>query len=75
MSAYVGLDVHKDFTFATVLDQTGRVVVQRKLANEYVPSCARADRAYILESGKIVLEGKGRELLNLPSIKEAYLGV
>jgi len=36
MSAYVGLDVHKDFTFATVLDQTGRVVVQRKLANEHV---------------------------------------
>jgi len=38
MSAYIGLDVHKDFTFATVLDQDGRVVVQRKLANEHVPS-------------------------------------
>jgi len=38
MSAYVGLDVHKDFTFATVLDQTGRVVVQRKLPNELVQS-------------------------------------
>jgi len=37
MSAYVGLDVHKDFTFATVLDQS-RVVVQRKLANELVQS-------------------------------------
>jgi len=35
MSAYVGLDVHKDFTFATVLDQS-RVVVQRKLPNELV---------------------------------------
>ena len=40
MSAYVGLDVHKDWTFATVLDQTGRVVVRRKLENEHVP-CAR----------------------------------
>jgi transposase len=38
MSAYVGLDVHKDWSFATVLDQTGRVVVRRKLANEHVPS-------------------------------------
>jgi len=38
MSAYIGLDVHKDFTFATVLDQAGRVVVQRKLPNELVPS-------------------------------------
>jgi len=26
MSAYVGLDVHKDWTFATVLNQDGQVV-------------------------------------------------
>ncbi|MGC8999277.1 MAG: IS110 family transposase, partial [Candidatus Bathyarchaeia archaeon] len=38
MSAYIGLDVHKDWTFATVLDQNGRVVVQRRLPNELVPS-------------------------------------
>ena len=38
MSAYIGLDVHKDWTFATVLDQSGRVVVRRKLENEHVPS-------------------------------------
>lgn len=37
MSAYVGLDVHKDWSFATVLDQDGRVVVQRRLLNEHVP--------------------------------------
>jgi hypothetical protein len=38
MSAYIGLDVHKDWTFATDLDQNGRVVAQRKLENEHVPS-------------------------------------
>jgi hypothetical protein len=38
MSAYIGLDVHKDWTFAAVLDQTGRVVARRKLTNEHVPS-------------------------------------
>jgi hypothetical protein len=38
MSAYIGLDVHKDWSFATVLDQDGRVVVQRRMANELVPS-------------------------------------
>ena len=38
MSAYIGLDVHKEWTFATVLDQNGRVVDQRKLLNEHVPS-------------------------------------
>ena len=38
MSAYIGLDVHKVWSFATVLDQTGRVVARRKLENEHVPS-------------------------------------
>jgi hypothetical protein len=38
LSAYVGLNIHKDWTFATVLDHTGRVVVRRKLENEHVPS-------------------------------------
>ena len=33
------------------------------------------DRAYVLENGKIVLEGKGEELLNNPEVKKAYLGI
>ena len=33
-----------------------------------------ADRAYVLETGKIVLSGKASELLNNDSIKKAYLG-
>lgn len=33
-----------------------------------------ADRAYVLETGKIVLEGDAKELLNDDSIKKAYLG-
>ena len=33
-----------------------------------------ADRAYVLETGKIVLEGKASDLLNNDSIKKAYLG-
>ena len=33
-----------------------------------------ADRAYVLETGKIVLEGKAEELLENDSIKKAYLG-
>ena len=33
-----------------------------------------ADRAYVLETGKIVLEGKAEELLNDDSVKKAYLG-
>ncbi|MGN0514010.1 MAG: ABC transporter ATP-binding protein [Lachnospiraceae bacterium] len=33
-----------------------------------------ADRGYVLETGKIVLEGKASDLLNNDSVKKAYLG-
>ena len=33
-----------------------------------------ADRAYVLETGKIVLEGNAKDLLEDDSIKKAYLG-
>ena len=33
-----------------------------------------ADRAYVLETGKIVLEGNAKDLINDDSIKKAYLG-
>jgi len=34
-----------------------------------------ADRAYVLENGRIVLEGKGSDLLADPHIRQAYLGI
>jgi len=34
-----------------------------------------ADRAYLLETGRVILHGTGKELLNDPMIKEAYLGM
>lgn len=33
-----------------------------------------ADKAYVLETGTIAMEGSGKELLDNPKIKEAYLG-
>lgn len=33
-----------------------------------------AHRAYVLETGKIVLNGTGKELINSPEIQKAYLG-
>jgi branched-chain amino acid transport system ATP-binding protein len=33
-----------------------------------------ADRAYVLETGRITLQGSGAELLNDPKVKAAYLG-
>jgi branched-chain amino acid transport system ATP-binding protein len=32
------------------------------------------DRAYVLESGEVALHGTGKELLNDPHVKQAYLG-
>jgi branched-chain amino acid transport system ATP-binding protein len=34
-----------------------------------------ADRAYVLENGQIVLEGKGKDLLQDDMVKKAYLGL
>jgi branched-chain amino acid transport system ATP-binding protein len=33
-----------------------------------------AERAYVIETGKIVLAGSGRELLGNPKVQDAYLG-
>jgi branched-chain amino acid transport system ATP-binding protein len=36
---------------------------------------AIADRAYVLETGRVGMHGGGRELLDNPHIKAAYLGL
>jgi branched-chain amino acid transport system ATP-binding protein len=36
---------------------------------------AVADRAYVLESGRIALEGRGAELLANPRVQQSYLGL
>jgi branched-chain amino acid transport system ATP-binding protein len=33
-----------------------------------------ADRAYVLETGEVVMEGTGKELLASPEVRKAYLG-
>ena len=37
-------------------------------------SLAISDRAYVLETGKIVLSGTGEELMKSEDVKKAYLG-
>jgi len=34
-----------------------------------------ADKAYIMETGRITLTGKGKELLNNDHVRKAYLGL
>ncbi len=38
-------------------------------------SLSLSDRGYVLEHGRIAMEGPAKELLNDPHIKEAYLGI
>ena len=33
-----------------------------------------ADRAYVMERGRIALSGTGQELLNMPEVQRTYLG-
>jgi branched-chain amino acid transport system ATP-binding protein len=32
------------------------------------------DYAYVMENGRIIMEGQGQELADNPRVKEAYLG-
>ena len=36
---------------------------------------ALADRGYVLETGDVVLQGTGKELLSNDKVREAYLGM
>ncbi|MHB8635033.1 MAG: ABC transporter ATP-binding protein [Fimbriimonadaceae bacterium] len=56
------LDLNKDGTTILIVEQN---------ANRALEVC---NRAYVLETGNIVLEGAGTDLLTNPKVKEAYLG-
>ena len=45
------------------------------LVEQNVRALNLAHRAYIVENGRIVLEGKGRELMENERVKKAYLGM
>lgn len=44
------------------------------LVEQNAKALAIADRAYVLETGNIVLSGDAKEMMNNDSIKKAYLG-
>ena len=47
------------------------IVLVEQMANQALDA---ADRAYVLETGRITLSGTGAELLRDPSVRAAYLG-
>jgi hypothetical protein len=55
---------------------TAEVGTSVLLMEEDVDAALRlAQRAYVMETGRIVAEGTGEQLLNDPRVREAYLGV
>ncbi len=48
------------------------ILLVEQMANQ---ALAVADRAYVLEGGRITAEGSGKELLNDPKVRAAYLGI
>ena len=59
-------------TIRTINDEVVTVVLVEQNIHD---SLNVADRGYVLEEGRIVLEGKSRELLSNSHIKEVYLGL
>ncbi len=54
--------IHKNGKTILLIEQNG------------VMALSVADRGYVMETGEIILSGKGQELLNDPAVRKAYLG-
>ncbi|WP_420118745.1 ABC transporter ATP-binding protein [Micromonospora sp.] len=65
--------IQQIFTIITEINEQGTTILL--VEQNAQQALARAHRAYVLETGRIVKSGTGAELLHDPSVKEAYLGV
>ena len=60
------------FNTIRALQETGlTILLVEQMANQ---ALGVADRAYVLETGRITLQGRGCDLLNDPKVRAAYLG-
>ncbi|MGH3734934.1 MAG: ABC transporter ATP-binding protein [Micromonosporaceae bacterium] len=65
--------IQQIFSIITEISEQGTpILVVEQNAQQ---ALSHANRAYVMETGRIVKEGPGRELLHDPSVREAYLGV
>jgi branched-chain amino acid transport system ATP-binding protein len=61
--------------FATVKAINAQGITVLLVEQNVFHSLNTAVRGYVLENGSVVLEGGGKELLNNPMVREAYLGI
>lgn len=64
--------VSEIFDIIRVINENGTTVLL--VEQNAKKALSIADRAYVLETGKIVMEGNAKELMNDDGIKKAYLG-
>jgi branched-chain amino acid transport system ATP-binding protein len=65
--------IQQIFNIITEINQQGTTILL--VEQNAQQALSRAHRAYVLETGWIVKEGTGHQLLTDPAVKEAYLGV
>ena len=65
--------IQQIFSIISEINEQGTTVLL--VEQNAAQALARADRAYVLETGRIVKTGSGTTLLDDPSVREAYLGV
>ncbi|MBO4208187.1 ABC transporter ATP-binding protein [Micromonospora echinofusca] len=65
--------IQQIFQIITEINEQGTTILL--VEQNAQQALARAHRAYVLETGRIVKSGTGAELLHDPAVKEAYLGV
>ena len=67
------LVIKQIFDIVTEINQQGTTILL--VEQNAQQALSRAHRGYVLETGRIVKEGTGQDLLHDPAVKEAYLGV
>lgn len=61
--------------FAVVADLRSRGITVMLVEQNAVHALQLSDRGYVLENGRVVLEGTGKELLGDDRVRSAYLGL
>ncbi|MEP9375601.1 ABC transporter ATP-binding protein [Aquabacter sp. CN5-332] len=64
-----------DQILAAVVRLKGEGITVLLVEQNASAALAIADRGYVLETGRVVLEGEGRALLQDPKVRAAYLGL
>jgi branched-chain amino acid transport system ATP-binding protein len=61
--------------YATLEVLHGEGMTLMLVSQDVLQALRISSRAYVIENGRVVMEGESRELLGDPKVKEAYLGI